>query len=316
MRGVFVAPMKRFAFATAPMLPPSTMVALIPLAVLVVVARRTGGRLAHWATALLAAFLLWMLRLTAINKASYQLVWESARNLIPALAIVGVAVLWRMRPADRDDPLLRRRTLLIVAVTALCSLVQYPYAEPNYFCYVAPLVALSAAALSVYAKPIGRAVPALAAGFYLLFAVLRANTTTLFTMGYAYVPYGPTMPLHLERAGPITVFPADVGEYEALIPIVRAHARGEYLWASPDCPEVYFLAGLRNPTRSLFDFFDASEGRDARILGELDAHAVNVIVLNRAPSFSRWLSPGLLLDLYARYPHAANAGRFHVRWRS
>ena len=31
-----------------------------------------------------------------------------------------------------------------------------------------------------------------------------------------------------------------------------------YIFAGPDTPEIYALTGLRNPTRSLFDYLDPS----------------------------------------------------------
>jgi hypothetical protein len=38
-------------------------------------------------------------------------------------------------------------------------------------------------------------------------------------------------------------------------------ANGKLIDATPDCPEVYFLYGFRNPTRTLFDFGDEQAGR-------------------------------------------------------
>jgi hypothetical protein len=80
---------------------------------------------------------------------------------------------------------------------------------------------------------------------------------------------------------------------------------------------VYFLTGLRNPTRTIFDFFDEPEGRTARILGALDARGVNVVVINHdeALSFSAQPAADLRAGLEARYPHGRAVGQFEVRWR-
>ena len=107
----------------------------------------------------------------------------------------------------------------------------------------------------------------------------------------------------------------DVNEYQAVTWLLRAHARGGYTWASPDSPEIYFLTGLRNPTRSLYEFFDDTTAHSARILAALDAHGVTAIVENRKPPFSAPLTPELLGALEARYPHAAELGPYVVRWR-
>jgi hypothetical protein len=99
------------------------------------------------------------------------------------------------------------------------------------------------------------------------------------------------------------------------VALLKAHARGGYTFASPDCPEFYFLSGLRNPTRSLFEFFDEPKGRSDRALKALDTHGVTVIVLNRWPAFSPTLTERLLDGIYQRYPYSQDVNRFHVRWR-
>ena len=87
------------------------------------------------------------------------------------------------------------------------------------------------------------------------------------------------------------------------------------MYAAPDCPEVSFLAGLKNPTRSLYEFLGDSTRRTARVLRALDDHAVTAVALNQLPLFSGSL-PGELLDsLAARYPRQAVLDRFVVRWR-
>jgi hypothetical protein len=78
---------------------------------------------------------------------------------------------------------------------------------------------------------------------------------------------------------------------------------------------MYFLSGLRNPTRSVFDFFDEPGGRTGRVLAALDARGVTAVVLNRLPTFSPPLTPDLIARLEQRYPYAADFGPFQLRWR-
>jgi hypothetical protein len=143
---------------------------------------------------------------------------------------------------------------------------------------------------------------------------VRVNDSTLYTMGVSYQPYGPTMPLALERGG-LEVPARDALVYRRVVALVTQHAKGGYLWASPDCPEVYFLTGLKNPTRTLFDFFDQPEGRTSRVLDALDRHGVSVVVLNARASFSRTVPDDLVAEIEARYPFGANVGQFQVRWQ-
>lgn len=313
VNGVFVLPMKRFGIAESPVYPLRTMLACIPLVALVWLARKQIAR-RPWALALLGAALAAVVVITGRSGATYRTVWFGVQNVLPLLVIAGVAVLWRERPADATQPLLRQRLMALLCVMALCNLVQFPYFVANYFCYVAPLVLLAAVALTSYARIASRAMVGLVMAFYLAFAVVRANQTTLYTMAVFYRPYLPTTLLDLPRGGiEVPTVHADV--YRPLIPFLQSRARGGYTWASPDLPEVYFLSGLKNPTRSLFDFFDDTTGRSARILAALDSHGVTAVVLNRRPAFSAPLTEELVTALEQRYPFGTNMGPYQVRWR-
>ena len=315
VHGVFILPAKRLAFAAYD--PPwiSTLSALIPLALLLYGARRLQSRTPIWLLALLAVALTALCVTTGSNQQLYREVWYTLRGLIPALTALGIAVLSRRRTADESSPLLRERAFLLISVTAVCSLVQFPFAVPNYFLYVAPLALLTAVALSSYFQPMARGIPALLLGFYLAFGVARNNSVPLSAMGFVYSPFDKTAPLTMERAGGITVIDNDAADWNAVVALLKAHARGGYTFASPDCPELYFLSGLRNPTRSLFEFFDEPKGRSDRALKALDTHGVTVIVLNRWPAFSPTLTERLLDGIYQRYPYSQDVNRFHVRWR-
>jgi len=96
---------------------------------------------------------------------------------------------------------------------------------------------------------------------------------------------------------------------------VGAHAQGDYIWAGPDCPEVYFLAAKRNPTRTLFDFFDEPAGRTVRVLDAIERHDVRVVVFNRRPPFSGAPPSDLVEALVERFPRTLDARWLHVRWR-
>jgi hypothetical protein len=103
--------------------------------------------------------------------------------------------------------------------------------------------------------------------------------------------------------------------YEQLIPLVQSHVEGKFIYAAPDCPEVYFLAGLQSPTRYYFDFADDPVGHTERILHALESLKVNVVVIRKIPQFSGPLSADLLRALERRYPRSEDVGFFQVRWR-
>ena len=313
VNGVFVLPMKRFGIAVIPVLPLSFTLACLPLVALAFLARKELAR-RPWVIATLGVALAVVFVVTGRNSASYRTVWYGVQMVLPLVAIAGVAVLWREREADVTDPLRRQRLMALLCVMALSNLLQFPYFVANYFCYVAPLVLLAVVALASYLRIASRPLVGLVMAFYLAFAVGRANRTTLYTMAVRYRPYLPTAVLDLPRGG-IEVPAMHAEVYRPLILILQDRARGGYTWASPDMPEVYFLSGLKNPTRSLFDFFDDTTHRTARILGALDSHGVTAVVLNHYPAFSAKPSKDLVEAIEQRYPYAINVGPYQVRWR-
>jgi hypothetical protein len=96
--------------------------------------------------------------------------------------------------------------------------------------------------------------------------------------------------------------------------LMRTHARSDYIYATPDAPEAYFLTGLRNPTRMMYEFFDAAPHRTERILAALDTHQVTVVAINQWTIFSGRPDSLMTAALEARYPHSTRAWHFTVRW--
>ena len=312
--GVFLLPQKRFGVAGYRMLSLWSMLALVPVGLLFVYGRRIADRMNRRQVFVLAAALAAYLLATGWLALGYRFVWYAARGALPVLVLLAIAVLSREQGTDEETKLARSRLLLLASTTAVFTLVQFPFSVPIYFCYVAPLVALLATSLYRDARPMAPAVPAALMVFFIAFAVLRVNTSMLFGMGVVYRPYAPTASLGLSRGG-LHVPEGEARMYRDAVVVLKRHARGGYTWAASDCPEIYFLSGLRNPTRVLFDFFDDEAGRTARILSALEKKGVTAIALNGTPQFSPWFSSELIAELERRYPNGENLGKFQVRWQ-
>jgi hypothetical protein len=123
----------------------------------------------------------------------------------------------------------------------------------------------------------------------------------------------PRAVLDLRRGG-LTIRRDERDEYVSLVALIQAHSKGRYIYASPDSPEVYFLAERENPTRTLFDFFDDPHDRTARVMAALRAADADVAVINTAPRFSDKLPSDLSDSLAARFRSSARVGLFEVRW--
>ena len=312
IHGVFIAPMKRLdaAFMRPPRIEQLLMaVALLPLSGVIRVARNGPS----WITRLAAAVLL-VAAVTVSDRYArlYILTWDTMRGIVPLVIVCGI---WLIAYREAHLPAVRRQQImLLLAACGLCALVQYPFAAPVYFFYVAPLAVLAGLAVLANWPGMKKLGPATILGFYIVFTVVRVNPVSIYSMGHRYSRYNSGERLAFPRGG-IDVPPSDAAVYQRLVELLRQHARGQYVFATPDSPQVYFLSGLANPTRTIYDFFDDSAGRDQRILATLEARRINAIVVNRSPEFSGPVSPMLVSRLSASYPYSVDVGQFTVRWQ-
>ena len=100
-----------------------------------------------------------------------------------------------------------------------------------------------------------------------------------------------------------------------MVEALQAHSGGDYAFAGPDSPQIYFLADLRNPTRSLFDFLDTTDSaRGNALIQRLAATGVTAVVLNTSSTLSSPLDTRTLGQLAKLYPRAERIGRYQVRW--
>jgi hypothetical protein len=312
--GVFTRPLARLSAAAmlpAPLLP--SLFATLPLLVLLArdcgTARWTGLERLAIGVALVSGLIA-----AGQNAPVHRMVWYSVRALVPVVAVVGTAVLLHPRLGAALSPLRREQLVLLLAVTATVALVQFPFSAPIYFCYVAPLLVLTIAAVLASVGGLGSFAAVSTWGFYLLFATLFVNRTSVFTQGQQHTPEA-VAPLALPRAG-IRV-PVIQGQiYERLVAEIERRAAGDaYIYATPDCPEVYFLSGKRNPTRNLFEFLNPHPLSPDQTLALLERRGVHVVVISHVAEFST-MDPALDADLAARFPNYEVITPFVLRWRS
>jgi len=305
VRGLFVLPARRFEHAALP--PPPIHEALYALPLLLLLAWFPARR--QRVTIAIVGVMLAAVLVAGERQPVYRAVWTAVQGL-PVLLVVLGAWLHANAPLGRDR-VEAGAVFLLLGVTTFATLVQLPFAVPVYFCYVAPLVALTGAALAARCERPARPLLGAVALFLLAFAALRLHPGTLSDLGWGFWRAREPRPLALERAG-LRVDPDDAEVYEDVVRWIEARG-GDFIYAAPDCHELYFLADRQNPTRTLYDFFDEREGRTARILDALAARAVAAVVVNLEPEFSSPMDRELYEALCARYPAAVRFGRFEAR---
>jgi hypothetical protein len=242
-------------------------------------------------------------------------VWGTIWCFLPLVVVAGVALLvdWSMR--DRLGVAAQQRLLLVLSVCATTNLIQFPYTTPSYYCYVVPFAFLSGAAIFSHLHAPPKLVLVGVLCFCILYVALIVTPGFVMNMGRQYRPDSQIAKLDMPRAGGLRVDPSYVRTYDELSAIIKQHARGEYIYATPNCPEIYFLNGFSDPTATLFRAnFDPSR-RNQVIMGALRDHGVNLVVLNGNPWYSRPISPELRAEFEEEFPNSAAAGQFEVRWK-
>lgn len=329
--GNIVLPQRRLQFASSALPLPPTLVWLVPTALCFVPLPRSVQRLDCWQFALVLAIPCTLALLLGGTMDGYGSFWSTLRPLVPLVTMIGV---WRIiRRDDTREGCDRSREILfwILAVTVMTSLVQYPFSAGIYFCYTAPILVVAGlfAAKSVPMSP--RYVQLCLLLTYMAFAFVWLNRNYIQAFGNMPVIVATDEPLGIERAK-LRVVAFDAPVYQGIVRRVQLQSEpGQPIFASADCPEVYFLCNRPNPTRTIYDFFDADFQSDPnvraeRLLAMIDHERIQVVVMRWHAEFSG-PPPSLLVEgLQSRFPHeehfsffandpTKNQPDFSVMWR-
>jgi hypothetical protein len=307
----FVLPRKRLDVASMPMpgvlLATATSLPVLTIGFLSLRSRRPSQRAQVIALSIFAT----LLPLAALtNIIAYQFIWQAMRTVA---ALLPVLICWRIINGHVTHS--RERTTLFAAAVILSwmSLNQFPFSAPIYFLYTAPLAIVAAVAAASETRRLHRPAMLAWAMMLLLFGVLSPNRAFIDTLGASHAPQRFDAELNLPRAN-LRVRPDDAQAYSRLIAVIHQRLGNGRLVAGPDCPEVYFLAGVVSPTGTIFDSLSATgdhPGLD-NLQGWMTA---DVIVVNRRPQFSAAPAARLMAQLRRSFPTGEEVGGFEIRWR-
>jgi hypothetical protein len=323
VHGIFVLPRLRLDSVTSSLAPPWVLLWGLPPIVLLGLGLRKGAPrhirqlelLAGLSALPLLLTCLWALLSTGPNArpladqlldSIYQPLFLACYYL-PLLVVISGILIVRLR---RDTTAADVRLFIVLGPLALMTLVQYPYSTGIYFCYYAPLLILGVLAV-VRSQAAGWLQSWIGIGVVaLLFAVTMLNFSSPRSLGFVSQSIPRQGPLS-ERAD-LAVKLRDLNDYRMLIEVLeKVTSEGESIYAAPDCPEVYFLANRRNPTRTMYDLFDTRSDREQLLLEMLETKQVRAVVVNMLPEFSRPLSGSFLAELERRFPHLERIGIIH-----
>ncbi len=315
-QGLFVLPAARFDYAALGM---PGLVGFLPVALwagpLVLVWRLAGRDRTIITTVILwaAAAFLWTGALWACRyPLMYDLVWFSMLNAVPVVSVIaGVAC---MPGGQQGGSAKGMERVFLLAVTAwMLSLQQFPFALAVYFFFVAPLLILAALHLVSRLPSAGRSVCVCVGGFYLAFAVLWL--TPAFNVGFTG-GYRAGARAMLSPRSSLRVPVGEAEQYEDVVRLVQQNSvpRSSIL-ALPDCPEVYYLADRKNPTRRLYDFLTDVRERGRDVQQVIADGAIPVVVINLKPSHSPPVTKELMVQLRQRYRAGRRVSNFLVLWQ-
>jgi hypothetical protein len=306
VNGALLAPQRRIAFASMPMPAAWRIVFAVPLVALVFLAPGRWPFVASRARMLRIWVVAIAIPLAAtVSTSAYQTIWQSGRAFG---AVLPIGICWWIA-ARGVAP--RERAVLFMSASMLAwlSLNQFPFAAPIYFMYVAPLAVIALVAVAARTGALRQWTMVPAAATFILFGVLSANRGYIQDLGNEHVHRHFDSPLDLPRAH-LRVSAGDAFVYRTLVAEIEHRLRGGDLVAGPDCPEVFFLAGLTNPSGSAFEFLS-----DAEDEGRQRWLTAQVVVVNHEPWFSPRVSGPLVDDLRREYPNGQKVGQFEIRWR-
>jgi hypothetical protein len=312
-RGLFVLPQRRFDFAFYAVPPAFTILAAFPPLIALCMPLFTQIRVRVWMSAVVAGC-LGVILIFASETPIYLAVWASVRPFGPIAAML-LCILLVQRDAELNAER-KQLLLLMAAMAAFLSVIQFPYAFGLYFYYAAPPILLAL----LFAVSLGSRswtkVQVCFVLFYVGFGVLWLNTANMRKTGVSYERSQATEVLLPERAN-LRVSEADKAVYDALVGVIREVAGdAPYILATPDCPEVYFLSGKKNPTRVFYEFFDPAQPTPQQLLADLASKGIRVVVLNGSPEFSEQVSQELFGLLSEAYPEHVDIGWFRVLWKT
>ena len=315
--GVFVRPQRQIATASLGFPDAWTLLAAVPFAAVLAFPRLVAGRPRRIALPC-AVLLLGGLLALGGTLDGYRWIWNSARSLDVVAVLVGCAWLWRGRAKPAPDG--RRRQHLSSCFSP--SLRAWDSSSIRFrrrsISVTRSRSRRSRSEFSLRPRPrqCGGSTPASSFSIW-RFALLWMNPGYVFFLGGAPMRYHADGVLSLPRGG-IESGRTRLVRTTSSSSAVREKSGGAEIFAGPEAPEVYFLCDKRNLTRIFFEGVSGirpGSKNTERLRPVFDRPDVKVVVWNRSPEFTHGLWRLYREQLWARFPHSKEIGKYALMWR-
>ena len=316
LHGVFIQPQLRMSYGQSAMAPLTSVIpTLIPVGLLLIWGewgQLRWTRQQQWAGT--GMMLLGAALFLAPQPADVFFYWNcySLRNLAPFLVIFSCTFLLGRQATKLSN--VQRQSLYLFAVSAsFCQLIQFPFGALIYFCYTAPVALLCLHALLIQRQTYPRELAwAMLSAVFLIGLLVNNHYGLVFVNWTSQFDHE----LNLSRAGLVVQKPHKE-QYEDIVQLVTKYAPEDSpILATPDCPEIYFLANRKNPTRHMYDFFSDDDQYYERLIELIDQLSIPVVVVNLQPNFSPQISERLGEALQERFTFRQQIGNMVVCYRA
>ncbi|NQU42834.1 glycosyltransferase family 39 protein [bacterium] len=303
LQGVLVSPQSRYEYASIALPPAPDLILGMVLAASLLAGMTLRMRSSLFAT---GAFLgaLGVVALFIGTGRLSDLALLTLRGLIPILIIWGSVLVARSAPDFCKDE--HRALTVLLPFVAILSLLQIPFASDWYVFFIGGLAILGTACLQAV-RGVRTVAPLTLATTVVLLGWSFEHATSVSSDQRVSMPF----------EGVSVKGAADnLIRYRRVLSLVDSVSDGDAIFATPYLPEIYYLTGRTNPTRTIVDILDAdySDGdlRVARILRQLKSAAVDVVVTG-PPLWPQ--DESLQVALSATFPLSVKVDLLTVRWR-
>ena len=208
------------------------------------------------------------------------------------------------------DSLESRQMFFATSLSAFFNLHQFPYANPLYQYFCLPLILLSLVVIVTHKVGTGRNatfLPTCAIVALICFCMLRYGIDGIWGQ------YIPTVKTRRVSISGINTTPEIAGVYIRIRKLANdVLSDSQTILAGPDCPEIYFFTGRKNPTPYMYDIFVTDNSYEEKLFQLSESDEIGMVIFNMAPEFSERWRVELFNRMRHEYSYYEDVGPFIV----